>query len=106
MALWVDKYRPTDLTKLTYHKSQAEKLTKLVNIGDFPHLLFCGPNGVGKRTRIQCLLKKIYGSGVGKVHVEEHQFQTANGKKLTINVVNSNYHMELTPRFFFKFYFK
>ena len=99
MALWVDKYRPHDLSKLDYHQIQAEKLADLVSNGNFPHLMFCGPNGAGKRTRIHCLLKKIYGRGVENVRVEEHQFQTQSGKKLQINVLNSNYHIELTPRF-------
>lgn len=97
MALWVDKYRPHDLSKLTYHKELNEKLSSLVSSGDFPHLMFVGPSGAGKRTRIHCLLKKIYGRGVENVHIEEQNFQAASGKKLQIYVVNSNYHIELTP---------
>jgi replication factor C subunit 3/5 len=100
MALWVDKYRPRDLNKLTYYKDQANKLASLVSSGDFPHLLFCGPSGSGKRTRIHCLLKEIYGRGVENVHAEEFPFQSPSNKKLQINVVNSNYHIELTPRLF------
>jgi len=33
MSLWVDKYRPTTLQKLDYHKDQAVHLKKLVRIG-------------------------------------------------------------------------
>ena len=32
MSLWVDKYRPTSLSKLDYHKEQAGRLKKLVLI--------------------------------------------------------------------------
>lgn len=32
MSLWVDKYRPTSLSKLDYHKEQASRLKKLVYI--------------------------------------------------------------------------
>ncbi|CAK5056036.1 unnamed protein product [Meloidogyne enterolobii] len=97
MALWIDKYRPREMSKLTFHKEQSEKLSSLVTDGDFSHLLFCGPAGAGKRTRINCLLKKIYGKGVENVHVETHHFSIPSGKKLQIFVVNSNYHIELTP---------
>jgi len=30
MSLWVDKYRPTSLAKLDYHKEQANHLKNLV----------------------------------------------------------------------------
>lgn len=99
-SLWVDKYRPRDFSKLTYHTEQANKLSKLVDLGDFPHMLFCGPSGAGKRTRIYCLLKKLYGSGAENVRLDSHEFSTPSGKKLQIHVMNSNYHIELTPRFF------
>lgn len=65
---------------------------------DFPHLMFCGPSGAGKRTRIECLLKKLYGKGVETVHIEPQEFQTSSGKKLQINIITSLYHIELTPR--------
>lgn len=47
MSLWADKYRPKCLSKLDYHKKQAENLQKLVKNGDFPHLLVYGPPGAG-----------------------------------------------------------
>lgn len=31
MSLWVDKYRPTSLSKLDYHKDQAKWLGRLVS---------------------------------------------------------------------------
>lgn len=93
----MDKYRPRDLNKLTYHVEQAEKLAMIVHAGDFPHLMFCGPSGAGKRTRIYCLLKKLYGVGAENIRMDVHEFKT-NSKTLQIHVMNSNYHIELTPR--------
>ncbi|XP_072254761.1 replication factor C subunit 3 [Pyxicephalus adspersus] len=72
MSLWVDKYRPSALSKLDYHKEQAAQLKNLVQCGDFPHLLVFGPSGAGKKTRIMCLLRELYGAGVEKLRIE-HQ---------------------------------
>lgn len=35
--------------------------------GDFPHMLFYGPSGAGKKTRITCTLRQLFGGGVEKV---------------------------------------
>ncbi|XP_013419974.1 replication factor C subunit 3 [Lingula anatina] len=97
MSLWVDKHRPTTLGKLDYHKSQAVLLKKLVQDGDFPHLLIYGPSGAGKKTRIMCLLRELYGSSVEKLRIEHHSFTTPSKKKLEISTVASNYHIEVNP---------
>ncbi|CAK8675082.1 unnamed protein product [Clavelina lepadiformis] len=97
MSLWVDKYRPKSLAKLDYHLEQAENLKKLVKTGNFPHLLVYGPPGAGKKTRIMCLLKEMYGSGVEKLRIEKHHFTTPSNKKVEIATLASNYHIEVTP---------
>ncbi|ELU01384.1 hypothetical protein CAPTEDRAFT_181059 [Capitella teleta] len=97
MSLWVDKYRPTALGKLDYHKEQAGHLKKLVQCGDFPHLLVYGPSGAGKKTRIMCILRELYGIGVEKTRIEHQTFVTPSKKKLEISTVASNYHIEVNP---------
>uniref|UniRef100_A0A0B6ZAQ3 Replication factor C subunit 3 n=1 Tax=Arion vulgaris TaxID=1028688 RepID=A0A0B6ZAQ3_9EUPU len=97
MSLWVDKYRPISLNKLDYHKEQASHLKKLVEGGDFPHLLVYGPSGAGKKTRIMCTLRELYGAGVEKLRIEQSQFTTPSNKKLEISTISSNYHIEVNP---------
>lgn len=97
MSLWVDKHRPSSLNKLDYHKDQATLLKKLVHGGDFPHLLVYGPSGAGKKTRIMCLLRELYGSGVEKLRIEQHNFTTPSNKKIEISTISSNYHIEVNP---------
>lgn len=87
MSLWVDKHRPRDLAKLDFHKGQAQQLKNLAIHGDFPHLMFFGPNGSGKKTRIMCLLRELYGAGVERLKSENMQFTTPSNKKIDILTV-------------------
>nr|XP_045594943.1 replication factor C subunit 3-like [Procambarus clarkii] len=97
MSLWVDKYRPKELSKLDYHLEQANHLRKLVECGDFPHLLIYGPSGAGKKTRIMCLLRELYGPGVERLRIEHQNFESPSKKKLEIVTIASNYHLEVNP---------
>ncbi|XP_055913459.1 replication factor C subunit 3 [Eupeodes corollae] len=97
MSLWVDKHRPRELAKLDYHKEQAEHLRNLSQQGDFPHLMFYGPSGAGKKTRIMCLLRELYGSGVERLRNETMTFTTPSNRKVEVMTVSSNYHMEVNP---------
>ncbi|PSN53349.1 Replication factor C subunit 3 [Blattella germanica] len=97
MNLWVDKHRPNSLLKLDYHKSQALHLKNLVQQGDFPHLLVYGPSGAGKKTRVVCLLRELYGPGVERTKLENQSIQTPSNKKIYINTIHSIYHLEVTP---------
>ena len=68
---------------------------------NFPHLLIYGPSGAGKKTRIQCILRELYGAGVEKLRLEHQEFTTPSNKKIDINLVVSNYHIEVNPRLVF-----
>ncbi|WVF72012.1 hypothetical protein IAT40_006824 [Kwoniella sp. CBS 6097] len=97
MSLWVDKYRPRTLDELHYHADLSSRLRSLAASGDFPHILFYGPSGAGKKTRIMCTLRELYGPGVEKLRIDQRVFVTPSNRKLDVNVVQSNYHIELTP---------
>lgn len=76
-------------------------------------MLFYGPSGAGKKTRIVATLRELYGPGVEKVRfpptvamqllrrrqlrIDQRVFLTPSRRKLDVNVVQSNYHIELTP---------
>jgi replication factor C subunit 3/5 len=97
-SLWVDKYRPKQLNKVELHPHITIQLQKMSESGNIPHLLFYGPSGSGKKTRIITLLKEIYGSGIEKIKVEHRTIKIPN-KSTTIELVTvaSNYHIEMNP---------
>lgn len=97
MSLFCDKHKPTSLATLDYHKHQAAQLKNLIGAGDFPNLFIFGPSGAGKRTRIDLLLKEIYGPGAEKIHIQNESFETPSKRKIEIKTINSNYHIEVNP---------
>lgn len=79
-------------------------------------MLFYGPSGAGKKTRITCTLRQLFGAGVEKVRsfnlkltitltlmtqlkIDQRVFLSPSKRKLEINLVQSNYHLEITPRY-------
>lgn len=95
--LWVDKHRPTSLDGLNYHHDLSSRLARLAGSGDLPHLLFHGPSGSGKKTRIMALLREIYGPGTDKLRLEHRSFKTPTKKTIELTTIASNYHIEMNP---------
>ncbi|KXS22088.1 P-loop containing nucleoside triphosphate hydrolase protein [Gonapodya prolifera JEL478] len=96
-GLWVDKYRPRSLDKLDHVPQLSQRLKQLAASEDFPHLLFYGPSGAGKKTRIVATMREIYGPGVEKLKIDQRVTTTPSGRKVDVSIVSSNYHLELTP---------
>jgi replication factor C subunit 3/5 len=77
-------------------------------------MLFYGPSGAGKKTRIACTLKQLFGPGVEKVcpavshvnvseillqlKIDQRVFLSPSKRKIEVNIVQSNFHLEITPR--------
>lgn len=97
--LWVDKYRPKSLEELDYNLDISEILKRLAHSNDFPHLLFYGPNGAGKKTRVMSFLKEVYGAGVYKLKSEFRSFKVSptSSTKVECNIISSNFHLDITP---------
>ncbi|RAL51984.1 hypothetical protein DM860_016482 [Cuscuta australis] len=98
--LWVDKYRPKTLDKITVHEDIAENLKKLVTEQDCPHLLFYGPSGSGKKTLIMALLRQIFGASADKVKAENKVWKIDAGSRtidVELTTLSSTHHVELSP---------
>ena len=42
-----------------------------------------------------CLLRELYGAGVERLRIEQQTFETPSKKKIDINTIASNYHIEV-----------
>jgi replication factor C subunit 3/5 len=96
-ALWLDKHRPNTLNKLTLHHDISTKLEALAQSEEVPHLLFYGPPGAGKKTRVLAFLREIYGAGVERIKIDNRSFKNASGKVIEMATIGSNYHIECNP---------
>ena len=96
--LWVDKNRPSRLEDLSYHDDITARLRSLAaHPESMPHLFFYGPNGSGKKTRINTLLRALYGPGAERLKLDKRTFTTPTKRTIEINMITSNYHIELSP---------
>jgi replication factor C small subunit len=60
--MWVEKYRPSDLSELVDQVTIKQRLKLLLEKkAQLPHLLFAGPPGSGKTTTAMILSKQILG---------------------------------------------
>ena len=95
-VLWMDKYKPKYLENLTFHPNQTKLLNSLSDNSEFPHLIFYGPDGAGKKTRVHCFLSKVYGEGIYKMNTINKELKLKS-KNISYMVTSSNYHLEFCP---------
>ena len=96
MAFLSDKYRPKTLDTLTIHPKANEILGRLAQTDSFPHLLFCGPQGSGKKTRVLAFLRAKFHADIERLRSEYRNIEV-NDKKIEVKVTSSPFHVEITP---------
>mmetsp|Transcript_31614 Transcript_31614/g.69256 ORF Transcript_31614/g.69256 Transcript_31614/m.69256 type:complete len:366 (+) Transcript_31614:19-1116(+) len=58
---WVEKYRPCKITEVAHQSAVVNTLSKSLETGDLPHLMFYGPAGTGKTSTILALARQMFG---------------------------------------------
>lgn len=64
---------------------------------DFPHLLFYGPPGAGKKTRVLAFLSKHFGTGVDKLKAEHKAIKVSDSKEVEVALLVGPNHVEVNP---------
>lgn len=91
--LWLDKYQPRHLVNLSCHDDLNKLLLRVAERGDVPHLLFYGPPGAGKKTRMMAILRHLFGDGIDKVKAETISPEGTNQEFIS---VSSSYHNQVS----------
>jgi len=96
--MWSEKHKPHAIKNLSYHPKLSYLLGKLAKSKEFPHLLFYGQSGVGKKTRIAALLYEMFGSKIHKIHFSKQKFEVNKLKKtIEISILSSPHHIKFNP---------
>jgi len=81
--MWVEKYRPSNLSEIIGQKEIVGSLKALLkNQAEMPHLLFSGAAGVGKTTAALCLSREILGQ-----HWKDYTLELNASDERGINMV-------------------
>ncbi|CAK9140452.1 unnamed protein product [Ilex paraguariensis] len=98
--VWADKYRPEALIDFLCHRDKALELRTLAKAEDCGNFISGGPAGVGKRTMIWAMLRKVFGSD--KIEVlqarEECREFVLKGEAVSsihVNLKESSKHVEV-----------
>jgi len=103
-APWIELHRPTSLDALTVHPQANALLGRIATSFAFPHLLFAGPPGSGKKTRVLAFLRKLFNDTIdaSRMRVDYRSIEVGDKmegtkKKLEVQVTSSPWHVEITP---------
>ncbi|CDJ31295.1 Replication factor C4, related [Eimeria mitis] len=58
---WVEKYRPRKIAEVSQQVEAKRLLSRIIETGNMPHLLFFGPPGSGKTSAALALVKELFG---------------------------------------------
>lgn len=94
--LWTEKYKPESFEVLSHNDSVNLTLQNLISQGDMPHLIIYGPDGGGKKTRVNCLLAKLYGKNCLKTSRSTYTTKN-NTTTIEIPIRSSRNHIEMMP---------
>ncbi len=67
---WIEKYRPKKLSQVIGHSHIVKRLEAFVKSKNIPHLMLCGPAGVGKTSALLAMARELYGDALRESFLE------------------------------------
>ncbi|KAL7604476.1 hypothetical protein Lser_V15G19655 [Lactuca serriola] len=94
---WADKHQPSSLDGFACHKQEALQLKQLASQEIFPHILFKGAQGSGRKALTMALLREIYGDAARNISHDLRYFQIQETRltQVAVPVTSSVHHVEL-----------
>ncbi|KAK1298489.1 hypothetical protein QJS10_CPB14g00023 [Acorus calamus] len=95
---WADKHQPRRLDGFICHKQQAQYLKQLISHTNYPHIMFQGPSGSGKKALSRALLCEAFGDSALRIsHDLKHYHiqQEARPIQVVVPLTSSPHHVEL-----------
>lgn len=89
----VDKYRPTKIDDMVYHKDIVNKLINISKNENVPHIIFYGPENSGKKTLVHIFLELLYDESVHKMTETKYNVTGSSRTITEISIKQSNFHI-------------
>jgi len=93
----IDKYS-LGTNKLYFHKDIYKFLKNISEDESMPHLLFNGPDGIGKKSMIKMFLNLLFGDEVFNTKYVKYTISGSGIKSTDESFLESNYHIEIIPK--------
>ncbi len=98
MNLFIDKYGAANKTTPTFHQNESKLLNNITKDVSMPHMIIYGPEGSGKKTKVNLLLENLYNDkSVNKLIDTPYKVLSGNNKANEVIIKQSNYHIIIEP---------
>jgi replication factor C subunit 3/5 len=94
---FVDKYAPNKPDDILFHKQELELLKKMSQDDAVPHIIFCGPEGSGKKTLIKLFLEMLYDKDIYALNDSIYKVSGSGNSTTDVVIKQSNYHIVIEP---------
>ena len=94
----IHKYTPKHVDDVFFHKETYEMLKKMAKDECFPHIIFHGPHGTGKKTMVNIFLELLFDSSVRDTYDATYKVTSSSNRTNHEVITRSNYHIVITPK--------
>lgn len=94
----IDKYTPTHIDDVFFHKDTYDMLRKMAKDDSIPHIIFHGMPGVGKKTMINIFLELLFDSSVHNTYEVTYKVTGSSNKTNNETIKKSDYHIVIQPK--------